>query len=167
MADLKQRPGTRERPRSRSARARLTPPGPETVALFSDREAVVKEARERAKSAKVIRGKHTASSKVFPGRPMGSKANKERFTSMYSTDFDGSFTAPPELRPTSPTRRNNPHPAKVSYSYKRTSVEGVGLDLPSATAAIYGVEASIAWNWRGSLWGRTGTTSWVCYKESW
>ncbi len=113
MTDLKQRPGTRERPRSRSAKARMTPPGPETVNLFADREAVVKEARERAKSAKVIRGKHTASSKVFPARSSSRANTKDRFTSMYSTDFDGSFTLPPELRPTSPTRRNNPHPAKV------------------------------------------------------
>ncbi len=149
MADLKQRPGTRERPRSRSAKARLTPPGPETVAMLADREAVVKEARERAKSAKVIRGKHTASSKVFPARP-SSRANKDRFTSMYSSDFDGSFTAPPELRPTSPTRRNNPHPAKVEC---KRWVEGVGLIrlqlfLP---IAIYGVAASLAGNWRASL----------------
>ena len=116
MAELKQRPGTRERPRSRSAKARLTPPGPETISLLADREAVVKEARERAKSAKIIRGKHTGSSKVFPARP-SSRASKDRFTSMYSTDFDGSFTQPPELRPTSPTRRNNPHPAKVECAW--------------------------------------------------
>lgn len=126
MADLKQRPSTRERPRSRSAKARLTPPGPETVAMLADRDAVVKEARERAKSAKVIRGKHTASSKVFPARP-SSRANKDRFTSMYSSDFDGSFTAPPELRPTSPTRRNNPHPAKQFMVWRLPSREIGGL----------------------------------------
>lgn len=147
MAELKQRPGTRERPRSRSAKARLTPPGPETVSLFTDREAVVKEARERAKSAKVIRGKHTGSSKIFPARP-SSRASKDRFTSMYSTDFDGSFTQPPELRPTSPTRRNNPHPAKVECAWHG---EGGGAHLLSLPAAIYGVEASLAGNWRGSL----------------
>lgn len=140
MADHSKRPGTRERPRSRSARARLTPPGPESTGLAFDREAVIREAKERAKSAKLIRGKHTASTKVFPGQ-----ASKERFTSMYSTDFDGAFSSPSELRPTSPTRRNNPHPAKVTADYKLWV--GLFIDRKMLAAAIHGVAASIARHW--------------------
>ena len=110
----------RDRPRSRSARARLISPVSGRVGPSLDREALVKEAKERAKSAKMIRGKHTGSSKVFPGHK-----SKDRFTSMYSTDFDGSFAPAPELRPTSPTRRNNPHPAKVSQLRGRGSCNDI------------------------------------------
>ena len=105
MAEPVKRPSTRER-RAGSAKARLTPdPG----LAAAEREYVVKEARERAKSAKNIKDKHKASVKMFPG-----PSSKGRFTSMYSSDFEGSFVPPAEPRPTSPTRRNNPHPAKVS-----------------------------------------------------
>lgn len=116
--------GKGDRPRSRSARARLSSAGHGRVGPSFDRDALVMEAKERATSAKMIRGKHTNSTKVFPGQ-QNVKSGKERFTSMYSTDFDGSFAAPPELRPTSPTRRNNPHPAKVSYS---AATKGGGAD---------------------------------------
>ena len=117
MAESTRLPNTQERPRSRSAKARLTPSRSESATNKGGviREDVLKEARERAKSAKLIRGKHTASTQVFPAH-RSVKSNKERFTSMYSTDYDGTYVSPPELRPTSPTRRNNPHPAKVSSS---------------------------------------------------
>ncbi len=105
-SDTGKRPMSRDR-RVRSAKARLTPPGPET---FSS-EKVRKEAKERAKSAKANRDKHTGSTKVFP-KP-AARTSKERFTTMYSRDFEGSFAPPADLRPTSPTRRNNPHPGKV------------------------------------------------------
>lgn len=116
MAESTHLSNTRERPRSRSAKARLTPSGPESTTFAFNkgtitREDVLKEAKERAKSAKLIRGKHTASTQLFPSQ----RSSKERFTSMYSTDYDGTFASPPDLRPTSPTRRNNPHPAKVSW----------------------------------------------------
>ena len=102
-------PPSRER-RVNSAKARLTPSGPQKEQY--DAERATKEARERVKSAKAIREKHEGSGRMFP-RPK-SRSGKERFTSSYSTDFYGKpFIPPAELRPTSPTRRNNPHPAKV------------------------------------------------------
>ena len=107
MAEPGKRPSTRER-KARSAKARLTPPtNPE---VYLDLERVVRDRKERAQSAKANRDKHTSSTRVFR-----STDNKGRFKSMYSQDFDGSFTTPAELRPTSPTRRNNPHPGKVSF----------------------------------------------------
>ena len=95
--------------RTHSAKARLTPPDP---ALGAMQKEVIKQARERAKSAKAIRDKHQGSSKLFPRPP--SRGSKERFKSSYSKDFYGAFAPASELRPTSPTRRNNPHPAKVN-----------------------------------------------------
>lgn len=95
--------------RVKSARARLTP----TQQL--DKSPTInaaKEAQERVLSAKAIRDKHNGSTKVFP-RP-SSRASKERFSTVYSKDFEGSFAPAAELRPTSPTRRHNPHPGKVS-----------------------------------------------------
>ncbi len=72
----------------------------------------VKERQKRVSSATVNRDKNNASKKVFP-RP-GSADKKERYTSIYNKDFEGSFLPPTEPRPTSPTRRNNPHPSQVS-----------------------------------------------------
>ena len=95
--------------RTKSAKARITFPGPEKAEF--DKKGVAKEARERAKSAKAIREKHLGSTKIFPRPP--SRSSKGRFTTLYCSDFDGSFVPPAELRPTSPTRRNNPHPGKV------------------------------------------------------
>lgn len=107
-----ERPASRTR-RVNSAKARLTPPGPE--ASFSTEE-VRRQAKERAKSAKANRDKHTGSAKVFPQGPKrAEKTARERFTSMYSKDYEGAFAPPANLRPTSPTRRNNPHPGKVSW----------------------------------------------------
>ncbi len=106
MAEPMKRPSTRER-RAGSAKARLTP---DTSLLAAERQQyIVKEARERAKSAKNIKDKHKASAKMFTGGSV-----KSRFATMYATDYDGTFVAPAEPRPTSPTRRNNPHPGKVS-----------------------------------------------------
>ena len=125
MAELK-RPSTRER--SHSAKARLTPPyaTPEP----NQNEMILKEAKERAKSAKAIKSKHKSSSGMFV-QPSKHAGNKSRFTSMYSQDFDGTFVPPAEIRPTSPTRRNNPHPAKVSpdHSHLFTQVAGKGVGL--------------------------------------
>ena len=102
--------------RVKSAKARLTPTQPsEPKSSAVHTQDAVKEAQERVASAKAIRDKHTGSAKVFPGPPRpGSRASKERFSSVYSKDFEGSFAPPAELRPTSPTRRHNPHPGKVS-----------------------------------------------------
>ena len=91
--------------RVKSAKARLTP---------TKSEAPSNPAREAQASARAIRDKHNASGKVFP-RP-NSRA-KERFSTMYSKDFDGTFAPAAELRPTSPTRRHNPHPGKVSTRF--------------------------------------------------
>lgn len=102
--------------RVKSARARLTP----TQQL--DKSPTInaaKEAQERVLSAKAIRDKHNGSTKVFP-RP-SSRASKERFSTVYSKDFEGSFAPAAELRPTSPTRRHNPHPGKVSKPLCRFS----------------------------------------------
>lgn len=71
----------------------------------------VKERKKRVKSAKLNREKQNSSTKVFP-RPLSAE-KKERYTSMYNKDFEGSYIPPTEPRPTSPTRRNNPHPSQV------------------------------------------------------
>ena len=100
--------------RVKSAKARLTP-----TDTKPSKQDVVKEAKERLASAKAIREKHSGSGKVFP-RP-DPRASKERFSTMYSKDFDGSFAPAAELRPTSPTRRNNPHPGKVGIDAYKTA----------------------------------------------
>ena len=98
--------------RIKSAKARLTPTQPpEGKSSPVSRKEVSKDAQERVLSAKAIRDKHHGSTKVFP-RP-ASRASKERFSTVYSKDFEGSFAPAAELRPTSPTRRHNPHPGKV------------------------------------------------------
>ena len=104
MAEPTKRPSTRER-RAHSAKARLTP---DRAASSLEREKILREAKERTKSAKQIKDKHKTSAKMFAG-----SSSKGRFTSMYSSDFEGTYVSPPEARPTSPTRRNNPHPGKV------------------------------------------------------
>lgn len=115
MAEFKSsRLPTRER-RVKSAKARLTPPHPPApeVENIVMNEKLAKMSLERVKSAKAIKNKHTSSGGVFAaGKPIG--AGKGRFTTMYSQDFDGTYAPPPEIRPTSPTRRNNPHPSKVN-----------------------------------------------------
>ena len=96
--------------RVKSAKARLTPTQSTDTKLSPSKDQVALQ--ETLKSARAIREKHIGSAKVFP-RP-SSKASKERFSTMYSKDFEGAFAPPAELRPTSPTRRHNPHPGKVS-----------------------------------------------------
>lgn len=117
MAEPAKRPSTRDgkRPRSHSAKARITHP---PVSIIS-KEMIAKEANEIAKSAKAIKSKHTSSAGMFVPRPPSRSApggSGRRFTSMYSQDFEGSFVPPAEIRPTSATRRNNPHPTKVSLN---------------------------------------------------
>ncbi|CAI8058456.1 hypothetical protein GBAR_LOCUS31792 [Geodia barretti] len=119
--------GTVKPRRVRSAKARLTPTQPPSGLL-------TKEALERQASAKANRDKHNGSEKVFP-RP-GSRSSKERFSTMYSKDFDGTYAPAAELRPTSPTRRHNPHPGKQFMVWRLPDREiGVpqepeGLELP-------------------------------------
>lgn len=117
MAEPIKRPSTRER-RVNSAKARLTP---DLSLLAAEREYIVKEAKERAKSAKNIKNKHKASGKMFP-----QASGKSRFTTMYATDYDGTFVPPAEPRPTSPTRRNNPHPGKVGMVQANRPIERRG-----------------------------------------
>ena len=104
--------------RVKSAKARLTPTQPpEAKSSAVGKQQVSKEVQERVPSAKAIRDKQNASAKVFP-RPE-SRASKERFASQYSKDFEGSYAPAAELRPTSPTRRHNPHPGKVRSAFIR------------------------------------------------
>jgi len=114
MADQKQRPTTRER-RIKSAKARLAPPQPPKDARDMDK-LLMKMTKERVNSATANKTKHTSSAGVFAAKPAKEYTEvdkKKRFTTMYSLSFDGSFVPPPDLRPTSPTRRNNPHPSQV------------------------------------------------------
>ena len=114
MADQKQRPSTRER-RIKSAKARLTPPHPPTDPRDMDK-LLKKMTKERVNSATANKTKHTSSAGVFqtkPAKDYTAEDRKKRFATMYSLDFDGSYVPPPDLRPTSPTRRNNPHPSQV------------------------------------------------------
>lgn len=117
--------------RVKSARARLTPTQQLDKSPTID---AAKEAQERVLSAKAIRDKHNGSTKVFP-RP-SSRASKERFSTVYSKDFEGSFAPAAELRPTSPTRRHNPHPGKQFMVWRLpdreigAQPEPEGLELP-------------------------------------
>lgn len=108
--------------RVKSARARLTPTQQVDKSPAMTSRDLTKEAQERVLSAKAIRDKHNGSTKVFP-RPE-SRASKERFSTVYSKDFEGSFAPAAELRPTSPTRRHNPHPGKVSKISTAINREG-------------------------------------------
>lgn len=139
-----ERPSTREkRPRSHSAKARLAPVVPPSGNEVS---------KERVKSAKAIKSQHTSTAAVLARPPSRSF---KRFTSMYSNDFDGTFVPPAEIRPTSPTRRNNPHPGKVSK-------KGVGLNssmLYAYCPAIYGLEGANKRNWCSPVPRRIGTST--------
>ena len=57
--------------------------------------------------------KNEDSKKVFPRTKDTDVAIKERYLSQYNRDFEGAYISPSEPRPTSPTRRNNPHPSQV------------------------------------------------------
>lgn len=87
----------------------ITPPDPNYLIIKpSPKQESVKE--KRIDSAKLNREKNESSKKVFP-QPTSDKT-KERYRSIYNKDFEGSYTTPLEPRPTSPTRRNNPHPSQ-------------------------------------------------------
>lgn len=111
--------------RTHSAKARITPAEPVKAVL--DKKQVMKEARERATSAKAIRDKHHGSTKVFPRPP--SRGSKQRFTTSYTQNFEGTYVPPADLRPTSPTRRNNPHPSKVGWLSYACRWEGLACKL--------------------------------------
>ena len=107
--DMEPGRGEKKRPRSKSAKARLTPVPPPGGPPHKSGEIL----EERVRSAKAIKSKHTSSSGVLARPPSRSAGSTKRFTTMYSKDFDGTFVPAAEIRPTSPTRRNNPHPGKV------------------------------------------------------
>ena len=104
------KPGTR--PRISSAKARLSTPPEQTV---MDEDRVKKEYKQRVQSAQQIRDAHTRAKKPAVFQKKVKKGEKtERFSTSYSKDYRGSVVPPPVARPTSPTRRNNPHPTHVS-----------------------------------------------------
>lgn len=109
MSDPTKRPLSRDG-RTKSATARLKTP----LEGQSKHRGAAKNERgqkQRVKSARLNRDKHESSKKVFP-RP--SSADKERYRTQYARDFEGArHITPISARPTSPTRRNNPHPTKV------------------------------------------------------
>ena len=113
------------RPHSRikSATARLTPPGLQKPLQIQ--QAGVKERQKRVSSAKLNREKQNSSKKVFP-RP-SSAEKKERYKTVYNKDFEGMYQPPTEPRPTSPTRRNNPHPSQVCILACRCGLEWINL----------------------------------------
>lgn len=78
-------------------------------------EKFLKMSIERASSAKVVKNKQPYSVPAFVGMRFVGTGEKERFTTMYSQDFDGTYAPPSESRPTSANRRNNPHPSKVWF----------------------------------------------------
>lgn len=103
-----------KRRRVKSAVARLSPLPEDRVQ--DELKVIQKEFKQRTTSAQNIRKQHTSSRKVITGATGPEK--KDRFKTMYSADFRGKYVTPPECRPTSPTRRHNPHPSRVSgYSY--------------------------------------------------
>jgi hypothetical protein len=85
-------------------------------------------AKERVHSALVNKERNDSSKKVFP--PPLPKENKDRYISMYNKDFEGSYMPPLEPRPTSPTRRNNPHPTKQFMVWRVPSREIGGQFRP-------------------------------------
>lgn len=130
------RPGSRSR-RIKSATARMiTPPDPSHLIkpTFPGGPSV-KEKDKRVDSAKLNREKNESSKKVFPP-PSSNEKNKERYRSIYNKDFEGTYMTPLEPRPTSPTRRNNPHPSHVSTDTACiTQYESL---LPSYSNSWYG-----------------------------
>ena len=127
MSDPAKRPRSRDG-RTKSATARLKTP-PESH--FSKPTKSM-----RGNSALLNRDKQVSSKKVFP-RP--SSADRERFRTQYARDYEGSFVFPTSARPTSPTRRNNPHPTKVRIMQWWQKLCAIGFNY----AAIYGLESAI------------------------
>ena len=103
------KPGTR--PRVSSAKARLSTPPEQTP--WDDGQ-VMQEYQQRVKSAALIRDAHTRTGKSMFKPPSEKKAEKqERYSTSYSNHYTGTAVRPPSARPSSPTRRNNPHPTQV------------------------------------------------------
>ena len=114
--ERKQHPKPKRR-RVKSAVARLSPlPEDQRSQVQDELKVIQKEFKQRTTSAQNIRKQHTTSRKVISG---GTGAEKQdRFKTMYSADFRGKYVTPPECRPTSPTRRHNPHPSRVSIAMR-------------------------------------------------
>lgn len=103
------KPGTR--PRVSSAKARLSTPPEQTP--WHDGQ-VKEEYQQRVKSAALIRDAHTRTGKSMFKPPKEMKTEKrERYSTSYGNHFTGTSARPPSARPSSPTRRNNPHPTQV------------------------------------------------------
>lgn len=102
-----------KRRRVKSAVAKLSPlPEDQPDQMQDELKVIQKEFKQRTTSAQNIRKQHTSSRKVITGAPGPEK--QDRFKTMYSAEFRGKYVTPPECRPTSPTRRHNPHPSRVS-----------------------------------------------------
>ena len=126
-----------KRRRVKSAVARLSPlPENQSDHLQDELKVIQKEFKQRTTSAQNIRKKHTSSRKVISGGKGPEK--QDRFKTMYSADFRGKYVTPPECRPTSPTRRHNPHPSRVSnvQSCISTGYNGLCLDCYHALYTI-------------------------------
>lgn len=135
--------------RTKSATARLQTP-PELLKKFQ--EQVVKERRKRVSSARQNREKQESSKKVFPKTVTGDQ--RDRYRTVYTNDFEGTYLPPTEGRPTSPTRRNNPHPAKVKFSVLQAAfviilpwLTTVSTLPPLHLLAIHGVEGADTRDW--------------------
>ena len=106
-----------KRRRVKSAVARLSPlPEDQRSQMQDELKVIQKEFKQRTTSAQNIRKQHTTSKKVISGGTGPEK--QDRFKTMYSADFRGKYVTPPECRPTSPTRRHNPHPSRVSITVR-------------------------------------------------
>ncbi|XP_062516979.1 uncharacterized protein LOC134192274 [Corticium candelabrum] len=97
---------TYRRARAKSAHARL---------LSSPSDNVVDYTKSRrVQSARMLKRQHESSEYVLP-RP-ASRASLQQ--TVYSTQFCKKDTPPAPLRPTSPTRRNNPHPSSRFMTWR-------------------------------------------------
>ena len=104
-----------KRRRVKSAVAKLAPLPEDqshSLQLQNEQKVIQKEFKQRTTSAQNIRKQHTSSKKVIS--EVTGPQKQDRFKTMYSDDFRGKYVTPPECRPTSPTRRHNPHPSRVS-----------------------------------------------------
>ena len=105
----RQQPG--KRPRAHSAKGRLSTPPEQTT---RNETQVKREFDQRLKSAAQIRDAHTRAGKTMVFAKKEKRKDKvERFSTSYCKEFTGEVVLPPAARPSSPTRRNNPHPNHV------------------------------------------------------
>lgn len=126
-----------KRRRVKSAVARLSPlPEKQSDHLEDETKVIQKEFKQRTTSAQNIRKQHTSSKKVISGG--AGPERQDRFKTMYSADFRGKYVTPPECRPTSPTRRHNPHPSRVSTVQPRivTNYNSMAQLLPCFICTI-------------------------------